>query len=76
MVQGGDGVASKPYKTSWGDPVVTVRIPRPVIDALKKMAADEGVAYTAVLRNLVEKELKAKGYVIAEKPIDGQIKIE
>ena len=63
-------------KSTWGDPVVGIRMPRPVIKAAKRMAWNENMTFSSLVRELLTKELLEKGYSITDEPADGQISFD
>ena len=56
----------------YGDPVLTLRMPRAVINALKIEAAKQGCTVSDILRELAEEELTSKGYRFTDETLEGQ----
>lgn len=59
-----------------GNPTITVRMPRHIIQGLQLMARDELTTCSDIVRQLVEDELTRKGYPTTEQPLEGQVKLE
>ena len=59
----------------WGDPVITLRIPKWQIAGLKKLAAENGTSVSALIREQIESVLYINGITAAPTPsvIEGQI---
>ena len=55
--------------------MISIRLPGPVITALKTEAAKRETTVSDILRDLVEEELKNRGYSLSEEPIEGQMQI-
>lgn len=61
-------------KNTWGDPMIGIRMPKPVIKAAKRMAFDENMTLSSLVRELVTRELLEKGYAVTDQEeLDGQI---
>lgn len=70
MSPGGDFLA----KNTWGDPTVAIRMPKPVIRAAKRLAFDEKMTLSSLVRELLTKKLLEEGYAISDNDqLDGQI---
>ena len=72
MVAGGETMA----KTYRGSPIITVRLPGSMWQAVKSMASDRGWSSSDLIRWLITREIDNRGYVAADKTIDGQVRIE
>ena len=60
-------------KVSYGDPVLTLRLPAWMISGLKQVALKEDTSVSALIREMVEALLKEHGiHADADRPIDGQ----
>lgn len=57
----------------YGDPVLTLRIPKESLAALKLLAARESTSVSGILRALIDQRLKESGITPAPVPVDGQI---
>lgn len=74
MHLGGETVGA--YKTTWGDPIVGVRMPRPVIESLQQLATNRGMTLSSLLREMAIEVLIREGYATTEQPIDGQMTMD
>ena len=60
-------------KSSYGDPVMTLRLPAWMISGLKQVALKENTSVSALIREMVVTLLDENGiYPDADRPIDGQ----
>ena len=60
----------------YGDPVITVRMPKNMVTGLKLMADKRGTTASEIIRNLISDELKSWGITQTAEPIPGQMKLE
>ena len=60
----------------YGDPLIAVRMPAPMITGLKLLAKQRGLSASDVVRELVHDELVANGIRTTEEPLPGQMEIE
>ena len=56
-----------------GNPIITLRLPGPVIAALKISAQQHGETVSGLIRDLIDDQLRRDGIQPTSKPIDGQI---
>ncbi len=64
------------YKREYGEPIIAIRMPAPLIAAAKIYARDHGTNLSAMMRELLTKELRSAGIDLTPKPLPGQMTIE
>lgn len=62
----------------WGDPVVALRLPRPMITAAKIAARQHDTTLSGLMRDLLAQQLVKDGidWTVAPEPIPGQQSID
>lgn len=60
----------------YGDPLIAVRLPAEVIKGIKTLAERQNTSVSAIVRDLIEGELKENGIKSSPTQIEGQMRIE
>ena len=66
------------YKPSYGDPVVTLRLPKGMITAARIAAKRHDTTFSGLVRQLLDDQLRQDGldWCRASKPTPGQITVD
>ena len=66
------------YKPEYGDPVVTIRLPKPMISAAKMAAQKHSTTFSGLIRQLLADQLEQDGLTWQKptEPIKGQTSID
>lgn len=59
------------YKSTYGDPVLTLRMPRTMRTGIRKLAAQRNTTVSAILRKIIDQELRAAGITTPGQPTEG-----
>ncbi len=60
----------------YGDPLIAVRLPAEVIQGIKLLAKEQGTTVSAIVRDLIEGQLREHGISTSPEQIEGQMRIE